>query len=119
MLSHMENDMNDDTVAGKFDQVAGKIKEKVGEAVGNERLSNSGTADQVKGNAKETWANVKDITSDVHDDARVRSTSTSTALHEDTSNTGHDVRNSVTSTAQNVKNSINDKLDNLKDDHNR
>ena len=39
--------MNTDKVEGKFDQVAGKIKQSVGEAVGNDRLANSGVADQI------------------------------------------------------------------------
>ncbi|MHB8388965.1 MAG: CsbD family protein, partial [Acidobacteriaceae bacterium] len=52
--------MNKDQVEGKTDQVAGKIKQKVGEAVGNDNLANRGVADQVKGAAKETWGNVKD-----------------------------------------------------------
>ena len=41
--------MNRDIAAGKFDQVKGKVKQSVGEAVGNDRLANSGTVDQVKG----------------------------------------------------------------------
>ncbi len=36
--------MNTDRVEGKLDQVSGKIKQKVGEAVGNNRLANPGVA---------------------------------------------------------------------------
>ncbi len=104
--------MNNDTVSGKFDQVAGKVKESVGESVGNEKLANSGTADQVKGSAKETWGNVKDTASDVHDNA---SANTSTTTHTD----GDNARHSVASTAENVKNSISNKLNDLKGDSNR
>ncbi len=42
--------------AGKFDQTVGKAKEKLGDAVGNQKLANQGVADQVKGAAKETGA---------------------------------------------------------------
>ena len=47
--------MNTDKVEGKFDQVAGKIKQSVGEAVGNDRLANSGVADQIKGAEAEEY----------------------------------------------------------------
>ncbi|HTZ59763.1 MAG TPA: CsbD family protein [Acidobacteriaceae bacterium] len=52
--------MNKDQVTGKVEQVAGRVKQGVGEAIGNQRLANQGVADQVKGAAKETWGNVKD-----------------------------------------------------------
>ena len=41
--------MNKDQVTGKVEQAAGKIKQGVGEAVGNQNLANQGVADQVKG----------------------------------------------------------------------
>ena len=41
--------MNKEEVSGKFDQVAGKVKQKVGETVGNQKLANSGAAEQIKG----------------------------------------------------------------------
>lgn len=44
--------MSNETVSGKFDQLVGKAKQGIGEAVGNQDLANSGAADQVKGNAK-------------------------------------------------------------------
>jgi uncharacterized protein YjbJ (UPF0337 family) len=52
--------MNNDQVSGKVDQVVGKIKQEVGEAVGNDNLANRGVVDQIKGDAKEAWGNVKD-----------------------------------------------------------
>ena len=61
--------MNKDQVTGKVEQAAGKIKQGVGEAVGNQNLANQGVADQVKCSAKETWGNVKDaaaVTADRH-----------------------------------------------------
>ena len=52
--------MNKDQVSGKFDQVKGKVKQGVGEAIGNQHLANEGVVDQVKGSAKEVWGNAKD-----------------------------------------------------------
>ena len=52
--------MNSDQVSGKVDQIKGKVKQGIGEAVGNQRLANQGVVDQVKGSAKEVWGNVKD-----------------------------------------------------------
>ena len=52
--------MNKDQVTGKVEQAAGRVKQGVGEAIGNQKLANQGLADQVKGAAKETWGNVKD-----------------------------------------------------------
>ena len=62
--------MNKEQVSGKFDQVTGKVKETVGEAVGNDRLANQGVADQVKGAAKETWGKVKEVAKDNSDAQR-------------------------------------------------
>src|SRR3984885_9670155 len=59
--------MDKDRVSGKFDQGIGKAKEKIGEAVGNQKLANEGVADQVKGAAKETWGNMKDAARTTHD----------------------------------------------------
>ncbi len=56
--------MNKDRVSGKIDQAKGKVKEKVGTALNDERMANSGVADQVKGAAKEVWGNVKDAARD-------------------------------------------------------
>jgi uncharacterized protein YjbJ (UPF0337 family) len=41
----------ENTLHGKFNEVAGKVKQGVGEATGNDRLANEGTAQQVKGHA--------------------------------------------------------------------
>ncbi|WP_058188841.1 CsbD family protein [Terracidiphilus gabretensis] len=58
--------MNTDQVKGKAEQVVGKIKQGTGQAVGNDKLANSGVADQVKGAARETWGNVKDAAQSEH-----------------------------------------------------
>jgi uncharacterized protein YjbJ (UPF0337 family) len=108
--------MNKQTVEGKFDQVAGKVKEKVGEAVGNQKLANSGVADQIKGAAKETWGKTKDAAAAVHDDKARAETSDFKHRAEEKA---HEARESITNTAQNIKNRINEKLDDIKHEHDR
>ncbi|GAC1436047.1 MAG: hypothetical protein NVS9B15_10750 [Acidobacteriaceae bacterium] len=96
--------MNNDKAEGKFDQVKGKIKQAVGEAVGDNRLANSGTADQVKGHAKEAWGSAKDTAHVAGNDAEARVRNTT-----DTHTAGgvaHDVREKIVSTARNVKDAI-------------
>jgi uncharacterized protein YjbJ (UPF0337 family) len=41
--------MNKDQVTGKVEQAAGRVKQGVGETLGNQKLANQGVADQVKG----------------------------------------------------------------------
>jgi len=100
--------MNKDNIGGKFDQVAGKIKQGVGETVGSQKLANQGAAQQVKGHIKEAWGNVKDTASDLGKNARAN------ARQDNARGTTHDIRESVTSTAQNVKEKINRGLVDLK-----
>lgn len=89
--------MNDDQVSGKMDQVAGKIKQGVGEAVGNDNLANRGVADQVKGNAKETWGNVKD------------------AADENAADGAHDTRQTIADKSKDIKDRVSDKVDSAKE----
>lgn len=103
--------MNKENVTGKLDQVAGKVKQSVGETVGNQKLANSGAAQQVKGNVKEAWGNAKDTAAEVSDNARARNNAN---LKQSDDDKAHDIREKVTSTAQNVKDKVNDKLDDLK-----
>ncbi len=62
--------MNKDTVTGKAEQVAGKVKQAFGEATGNQKIANSGAAEQIKGAARETWGKTKDTAQDVADSQR-------------------------------------------------
>ena len=111
--------MNDHTVSGKFDQVKGKIKQSVGEAVGDEKMANSGAADQVKGAAKEGFGHVKDAARSLRNDGAASSQTTVAGTHETTtgSSAGHDVRQKIVSTAQNVKDAIKNKADGVRDKH--
>jgi uncharacterized protein YjbJ (UPF0337 family) len=100
--------MDKDQVAGKFDQAIGKLKEKVGDAFGKEKLANEGVADQVKGSAKETWGNVKDAANTAAD-RRAAETRAET----------QEARSSVTDSVENTKKKINEKIDEFKDDQRR
>ena len=96
--------MDKDRVAGKIEQGVGKAKEKLGEAVGNQKLANQGVADQVKGAAKETWGNVKDAARTAHDrDA---------AETEDSASVN---REQVTDKVAEMKKRANEKIDDFKD----
>jgi uncharacterized protein YjbJ (UPF0337 family) len=44
-----------------------KVKQGVGEAVGDENLGNKGVIDQAKGAVKETWGNAKDAAQQVQE----------------------------------------------------
>ncbi len=89
--------MNKDEIAGKADQVIGKVKQGVGEAVGNENLANRGVADQAKGAAKETWGNVKDV------------------ANKNASDDAHDTRHNISRKIEDVKDRVNEKVNSLKD----
>jgi uncharacterized protein YjbJ (UPF0337 family) len=102
--------MNKDTVAGKAEQLTGKIKQEFGEAVGNQKVANAGAAEQIKGAARETWGKTKDTAQDVANtqraDAQVKGESKA-----------HELRDKVTNAAQNIKNDISAKLDEVREKH--
>jgi uncharacterized protein YjbJ (UPF0337 family) len=91
--------MNKDQVAGKVDLVTGKVKQSVGEAVGNDKLANRGVADQVKGAAKETWGNIKD------------------AVKQTPEQHHNDTRENISRNVENTKNRVNEKIDAIKEQH--
>jgi uncharacterized protein YjbJ (UPF0337 family) len=111
--------MNKETVEGKFDQAAGAIKQKVGETFGNQKLANSGVADQIKGAAKETWGNAKDVASDSRDDAAVQAGAEKESLTQRAEEAAHNIRERLVNATQNAKNNINEKLDEIKERHDR
>jgi uncharacterized protein YjbJ (UPF0337 family) len=109
--------MNTEKVEGKFDQVAGKIKQGVGETVGNQKLANAGAAEQIKGAAKETWGNAKDAANVVREDNRARANMEAKDVKYRAEDSAHNVREKATNTAQNIKDKIKEKLDNVKREH--
>jgi uncharacterized protein YjbJ (UPF0337 family) len=111
--------MNTQKVEGKFDQVAGKIKQSVGEAVGNQKLANAGAAEQIKGVAKETWGNAKDTADVVRDDTRSQAAAKGQDRKYRAETAAHNAREKITETAHNIKDKVNEKLDNIKREHQR
>jgi uncharacterized protein YjbJ (UPF0337 family) len=109
--------MNTDKAEGKFDQVAGKIKQRVGEAVGNQKLANAGAAEQIKGSAKETWGHTKDAANAVRDDSQQRAQVERESFKTRAEEKSHEAREKITSTAQHLKEKVNEKLDGLKNRH--
>jgi len=104
----MESAMNQNTAEGKLDQLAGKVKQTVGEAIGNQHLANSGAADQVKGAAKETVGKAQDTAQTIAGQESMKDRAEATA---------HNVREKITSTAQDLKARAEHKLDELRDEH--
>jgi uncharacterized protein YjbJ (UPF0337 family) len=96
--------MDKDRVSGKFDQTVGKAKEKLGDAIGHDRLANEGVADQVKGAAKETWGNMKDAARTTNDRR--------TAEREDAATAD---RERVSDKVSEMKKTANDRIDEYKD----
>jgi uncharacterized protein YjbJ (UPF0337 family) len=109
--------MNKETVAGKFDQVSGKVKQSVGEAVGNQKLANAGVAEQVKGAAKEGWGHAKDAAKTVSDSHRAETTAQGENIRQHAEGTANEMREKITSTAQNLKEKVNNKMDEMKHRH--
>ena len=98
--------MNEDQIFGKIQQAVGKVKQGVGETLGNEKLANQGFVDQVKGAAKETWGNAKDASKEVQQSHQKVST-----------DKAHERRNKVSQSVQNAKEKANEKIDELKERH--
>jgi uncharacterized protein YjbJ (UPF0337 family) len=109
--------MNRDTAEGKFDQLKGKAKQSIGEALGNDKLANSGTVDQVKGAAKEAWGNAKDTFHAVTGEAHACCAEKHGEAKQQAADTAHDVREKITSTAQNVKNAVSAKAEAIQREH--
>ena len=80
------------------------MKQKVGEAVGNQGMANQGVADQVKGAAKETWGNVKD---DAHQ--------TADRQRHEKERDANDARDRFSNTVQNMKDRVNERIDEHKE----
>jgi uncharacterized protein YjbJ (UPF0337 family) len=106
------NTATESKMKGKYDEVAGKVKQAVGEATHNDKIANKGAAQQVKGHAEQAWGSVKSAANDT-------AANTRTVHENDREHKAHDVRESVTSTAQNVKNHIQNSMDDLRAKHNK
>jgi uncharacterized protein YjbJ (UPF0337 family) len=83
------------TIHGKYDEVAGKVKQGIGEVINNDKLANEGAGQQVKGHTEQAWGSVKEAAQDFSDRNKPAA-----------EQTAHDIREKLTSTAQNVKEHI-------------
>ena len=59
-----------DKIANKAQEVAGKVKEGIGDATDNERLQAEGAAEQASAKAKQAGEAVKDGVKDAGEDAK-------------------------------------------------
>jgi uncharacterized protein YjbJ (UPF0337 family) len=59
--------MDEDRVEGSAKNVGGKIKEGVGDLLGDSKMKGEGKADQVEGKAQNSWGGVKDTIRDAID----------------------------------------------------
>ena len=107
--------MNKDTVAGALKNAAGHIKQATGEAIGNEKLANSGAADRVTGATQEAWGKTKDAAQAVGDHVRTNETVACDESHD----TAHNVREKIAEAAEHAKDSISRGVDKLKADLHR
>jgi uncharacterized protein YjbJ (UPF0337 family) len=96
----------ENTLHGKFNEVAGKVKQGVGEATGNDRLANEGTAQQVKGHAEQAWGTVKGAAEERTAEAKAHYEAERANAKVDHEEKAHDVREKIASTAANVKEHI-------------
>jgi uncharacterized protein YjbJ (UPF0337 family) len=93
--------MNKDEISGKFEQVVGKVKQGIGETIGNQKVPNQGIVDQLKGAAKETWGNAKDAADQARDSHKE-------AAEEKADNVRHKISPSVDDAKEKVKAKIDD-----------
>ena len=96
------------TLKGKFDEVAGSVKQAFGEATHNDSVANDGTAQQVKGHAEQAWGSVKTAASDSAATAEANHQQVQADREAQGEHNAHDVRESIVSTARNVKDHIED-----------
>jgi uncharacterized protein YjbJ (UPF0337 family) len=79
-------------VKGKLNEVAGRVKQGVGELTHNDKMANEGAAQQVKGHAQQAWGSLEEAAKDTR------------ARHQPAAEAkAHDIREKIVSTAQNVK----------------
>jgi len=98
------------TLKGKFDEVAGSVKQAFGEATHNDSVANKGAAQQVKGHAEQTWGSVKSAASDSVAETKAEHQQAQAHREVEGEHKAHDIRESIVSTAQNVKEKIQDSL---------
>src|SRR5215470_3717790 len=106
MNSKGGRDMNKEQAGGKGEQAVGKVKQRVGEAVGNDNLANKGLKDQVKGAAKETWGDAKDAANKIKE-----------SHQEAASEKAAEKRGKISQSVDNAKEKVKDKIEDFKERH--
>ncbi len=95
-------------VHGKFNEVAGKVKQAVGEATGNDSLANKGAAQQVQGHAEQAWGTIKGAAQDAAAHAKASVDEYKARHAVENEQHAHDARTAVTSAAEHTKDGIHD-----------
>jgi uncharacterized protein YjbJ (UPF0337 family) len=98
--------VNKDQVGGKVEQIVGKVKQSVGEALGNDKLANQGVVGQAKGAAKETWGNAKDAAKEMRQSRQNVAT-----------DKAHERRNKISQSVQDAKDKASEKIEGFKERH--
>ena len=84
--------LNESTIKGKLDELAGKAKQVFGEGTDNNKVANEGAAQEVKGHTEQAWGSVKEGAQDVE------------ARHDaQVTEEGHESRVKATSAAEHLK----------------
>ncbi len=94
------------TTKGKFDEIAGKLKQTVGEAVGNDKLANEGAAQQVKGHAQQAWGSVQAAGEEKAAELHAKAVELKDQHQAESEIRAHDLREKVTTTAASAKEHI-------------
>jgi uncharacterized protein YjbJ (UPF0337 family) len=98
--------MNKEQVSGKVDHAVGKVKQGVGEAVGNHELANKGIVDQAKGAVKETWGDAKDAAKHIHESHK-----------EAASEKADETRGKISQSVEDTKEKVKGKIEDFKERH--
>lgn len=95
--------IDESSIKGKFDEIAGKIKQTFGEGTNNNSVANEGAAQEVKGHTEQAWGSVKEAGADRQSMEQERATAE-----------GHDAREKATSAAETLKEKIEAGVDHLR-----
>lgn len=91
----MSTTTSESKIKGKLNEVAGRVKQGVGEMTHNDKMANEGAAQQVKGHAQQAWGSLEEAAKDTHDRHKPEAEAKA-----------HDVREKIVSTAQNVRDHV-------------
>jgi|GEM_PF-913387 uncharacterized protein YjbJ (UPF0337 family) len=95
--------MNRHTVSGKIGQTSGRIKEKIGDVFGNQKLANKGLAEQIKGIARQTYGDAQDAAKATLEHARAHAKAKQDRVHRYAAAESRTMRNEVRTTAENLQ----------------